>query len=208
MVETTDQIKKDIARKREDLRSNLRELEGKVKSVTDWREYVRRNPATTLAVAFGVGLLAAHAVGRGRRSQGGRATRAARAPAVPASMPRPTGEGKREVLRNWGNIQSALIGAAASKVKDVISELWPGFREHLRERRDGDAVQGEGNYEAARHYRRSVERFVRNADIEQAARQAAPRDEHEAAELEAAEAQGRSRAHQPGEPARNTPRQS
>jgi hypothetical protein len=50
-----------------------------------------------------------------------------------------------------------------------------------------DAVHGEGDYQAAREYRRDVERFVGSADIERAAREAAPRDEAEAAELEAAE---------------------
>jgi hypothetical protein len=61
-------------------------------------------------------------------------------------------------------------------------------------------IQGEGDYEAARRYRRAVEGFVHTQDIEAAARAAAPRDEHEAKELAAAEAAGRSHARQPRKP--------
>ncbi len=62
----------------------------------------------------------------------------------------------------------------------------------------GKHVQGEGDYEAARRYRGEVEKYLRSADIEQAARDAAPRDAREAAEMSAAEAAGRKRAKRPG----------
>jgi hypothetical protein len=55
-------------------------------------------------------------------------------------------------------------------------------------------VQGEGDYDAARRYRRGVESFVATADIDRAAHEAAPRTRKEAAEMDAAEAAGRSRA--------------
>lgn len=56
-----------------------------------------------------------------------------------------------------------------------------------------DGLQGEGNYAAARRYRKGVSEFVESADIEGAARAAEPRDESQAEELEAAEEVGRSR---------------
>src|SRR5260370_34888573 len=52
-------------------------------------------------------------------------------------------------------------------------------------------LQGEGDYEAARRYDRNVRKFVRRADIEGAARAAAPRNKREAQEMAAAEAIGR-----------------
>jgi hypothetical protein len=58
----------------------------------------------------------------------------------------------------------------------------------------GTRVQGEGDYAAARRYRSKIENFVRTADIEGAARAAAPRNQREAAEMAAAEAAGRSHA--------------
>jgi ElaB/YqjD/DUF883 family membrane-anchored ribosome-binding protein len=57
-----------------------------------------------------------------------------------------------------------------------------------------DPIQGEGDYRSAREYREDLQRFLEHADVEKAARDAAPRDRREARELERAEAQGRSRA--------------
>jgi hypothetical protein len=55
-------------------------------------------------------------------------------------------------------------------------------------------VQGEGDYEAARRYRKRQEEFQENNDVEKAAVRAAPESAAEAAELEAAEAEGKERA--------------
>jgi hypothetical protein len=55
-------------------------------------------------------------------------------------------------------------------------------------------VQGEGNYDAARRHRESVEDFVRDNDVERAAREAEPQGADEAQQLEDAESEGRSHA--------------
>jgi len=55
-------------------------------------------------------------------------------------------------------------------------------------------VQGEGDYDAARRYRRDVEQFVDESDTEGLARAAEPQSPEEARALESAEAIGRSRA--------------
>ncbi|HUA90592.1 MAG TPA: ferritin-like domain-containing protein [Steroidobacteraceae bacterium] len=55
-------------------------------------------------------------------------------------------------------------------------------------------IQGEGDYDATRRYLRDVEKFVHTADIEGAARAAAPRNAREAREMAAAEAEGRRHA--------------
>ena len=51
-------------------------------------------------------------------------------------------------------------------------------------------VYGEGNYEASRQYNAATKEFVKKADIEQAARDAAPRSPEEAKEMLAAEQEG------------------
>lgn len=53
-------------------------------------------------------------------------------------------------------------------------------------------VQGEGDYEAARRYRKDVESFVQGHDTEELARKAKPESRREADELERAEDLGRS----------------
>jgi len=55
-------------------------------------------------------------------------------------------------------------------------------------------VQGEGDYEAARRYRKEVEEFVEQADIDRAAHEAAPKSPAEQKELDDAERAGRSHA--------------
>ena len=58
-------------------------------------------------------------------------------------------------------------------------------------------VQGEGDYEAARRHRESLESFVKSGKVEQAAHDAAPKTKREADELEDAEHVGES--HSKGE---------
>jgi hypothetical protein len=55
-------------------------------------------------------------------------------------------------------------------------------------------IQGEGDYEATRRYRKRTEEFLENNDVEEAAEQAAPESAAEAEELKAAEAAGKRRA--------------
>jgi hypothetical protein len=55
-------------------------------------------------------------------------------------------------------------------------------------------VQGEGDYEATRRYRKRTQTYLENNDVEKAAIRAAPRSRQEAQELEAAEAAGKRRA--------------
>lgn len=56
---------------------------------------------------------------------------------------------------------------------------------------DDPAMQGEGNYSAARRHRESVEKFLESTDVEAAARDAAPDGAQEADDLKAAEEEGR-----------------
>ena len=60
-----------------------------------------------------------------------------------------------------------------------------------------DKVQGEGDYEAGRRYDKASREFAHSGKVEPAARDAAPEDAREAAELEQAEQKGKS--HSKGE---------
>lgn len=55
-------------------------------------------------------------------------------------------------------------------------------------------IQGEGDYEATRRYRKRTEEFLENNDVEKVAENAAPEDAEEAEELQSAEAAGKQRA--------------
>ena len=108
---TSDQIRSHIRSTREDLRSNLEELEGRVKSVVDWREQFRRNPALGAAMALAAGFLLASMTTRPRR----RATGDRLAPAY--------NERGRRSHHVWVNLQSALIEIAAARAIGLLREL-------------------------------------------------------------------------------------
>lgn len=57
-----------------------------------------------------------------------------------------------------------------------------------------DKIQGEGDYQASRRFRKRTEKFLDNNDVEKAALRAAPESAAEAEELAAAEAAGKRRA--------------
>lgn len=57
-----------------------------------------------------------------------------------------------------------------------------------------NALQGEGNYEAAREYNEATRDFVQSGRVEQAARDAEPHDPADAKSMEEAEQAGRERA--------------
>ena len=55
-------------------------------------------------------------------------------------------------------------------------------------------VQGEGDYEATRRYRKRTAEYLGSHDVEKEARRAAPRSRQEAKAMAAAETAGRKRA--------------
>jgi len=57
-----------------------------------------------------------------------------------------------------------------------------------------EKIQGEGDYEAARRFRKRSEEYVANNDVEKAALRAAPETSQEAEAMKAAEAAGKKRA--------------
>jgi hypothetical protein len=56
-------------------------------------------------------------------------------------------------------------------------------------------IQGEGDYASTRRFRAEAERFLKDADVPELARQAAPKSKEEAAALQRAEEIGRSHSH-------------
>ena len=124
MGQTTDQIEDQIENRREDLKSNLQELETRVKTATNWRHYFAEHTGTMIAAAFGGGVLLAAMLG-------GRSNRASLSQAGSSESRRWTTGARHEVLENLDSIKSALVGAAATRFKDILGEVVPGFTEHL-----------------------------------------------------------------------------
>jgi hypothetical protein len=64
MGKTADEIVDDIDYKREQLKSNLEELETRVKSVTDWRSYFEKYPGKMILGALVGGVVLASMIGK------------------------------------------------------------------------------------------------------------------------------------------------
>ena len=127
MDETTDQIENYIDSKRDDLGSNLKELESKVKSVTDWRQRFQKNPLTAVGIAFGGGIALASILSSksNHRSRGSSSSDSFTPHAG-------TDHQTHKALETWDNIKGALIGVAATRFKDFVGEIVPGFQEQLK----------------------------------------------------------------------------
>jgi hypothetical protein len=129
MGQTTHQIAAHIENTRDDLGSNLQELEQRVKSVTDWKEQFRARPMTMLGLAFGSGVVLATAMGRRRAGHRGSFSESVyghdRYPGRDHQL--------RKAMETWDNIKGALIGVAAARVKDFVGDVVPGFREELQQ---------------------------------------------------------------------------
>lgn len=127
MGQTVQQIEAHIDSTRERLGSNLHELERKVDAATDWREHFAARPFTLMSVAFAGGVIVATTLrGRSVRRPSQFAVRTASEPHAG------TDAQKYQALQIWDNIKGALIGLAATRVKDYVGELIPGFDEQFQ----------------------------------------------------------------------------
>ncbi len=136
MGQTASQIENHIEGTREHLSSNLRELENKVKSVTDWRHQFHSRPLIFLGLALGGGVLAATALGG--RSSGPRHHHHYAPPAPPQGteqqhshlhVPEMLAPTLDKASKVWDTFAGALVGIAATRVKDYVEQVLPGFAE-------------------------------------------------------------------------------
>jgi hypothetical protein len=129
MGQTTNQIEAHIENTREDLGSHLQELEQKVKSVTDWKQHFQTSPMTMLGVAFGGGILLATMLSGRKNRRGERNFPSHASGSEPHAG---TDHQKHKALETWDNIKGALIGVAATRFKDFVGEVVPGFNDQFQ----------------------------------------------------------------------------
>ena len=130
MDQTADQIEAHIDQTRERLGSNFRELEGKVEAATDWRGHFRERPHVFLGAAVLGGFVLASVL---KSKPAARSLSAVAA--QPAARGRDSIQGHAREL--WHNVQGALLGVAAARIKDYIGELVPDFEDHYRRAEHG-----------------------------------------------------------------------
>jgi len=146
---TSDDIKRNIDAERVDLGRNIERLESKVRDTMDWRNQFQRNPMTMMGLAFGGGVLLSAIIG-GRRSfrpAAGRWQRAGEGQDLGLNYQR------HKALEIWDNIRGAAIGVAATRFRNYLQEVIPGFREEYRKteeekRQSAEEAVFRGNPEA------------------------------------------------------------
>lgn len=121
MGQTTDQIESHIETQREGLQANLRELEAKVKSATDWRQQFQRHPGIMVAAAFGAGVLLSAVVRKSPRRDGSLA--------ASDSNGQFHAGARRAAPEPWHSIKAALIGIAVTKIQSVLGGALRGLSE-------------------------------------------------------------------------------
>jgi hypothetical protein len=135
MGETADKIESFIDEHREHLGSNLRELEGKVKSETDWRTHFDRHTGLALGIAVGGGALLALTSSRFPNIQ--RTVRRAEPFQHDTSESQSVSRASRrpsQIIGHVDQMKSALIDVAAAGIVGYVDRLLPGFRQQVEKR--------------------------------------------------------------------------
>ena len=127
MDETLGQIEAHIDQTRDRLGANLKELERRVDVATDWREHFQARPYVALGLAVAGGMLLAKVAG----SRPPRQLSAMSDDMSGGSRPGRGSDIRGQALETWDNIKGALVGVATARVTDYISDLVPGFADHL-----------------------------------------------------------------------------
>jgi len=121
MGEKAERIERHIEQQRSEVRDNMLELKQKVRRSFDWRAQVDERPLTMVGLAFGGGfLLSAFLDSLNPRPDFRRMSDDSRTNREP-------GHGS-----TWEVLRGAAIGLAATRLKELVEELIPGFQEEYR----------------------------------------------------------------------------
>lgn len=129
MDEKPNEIVQQIHDQREQLGEHLSELESKVHDAADWRTHYRQHPYWFVGAAFGGGLLLSGMLKGGRRRSGNGHSSSYYSP---SNYSEPSAFSNK-VKESLSPVKAALITFGASKLKDALGEVLPGFKEHLRD---------------------------------------------------------------------------
>jgi hypothetical protein len=156
MGETADQIKQQIDEQREQLGSNLQQLESKVKDTVDWRTQFEQRPMAGIGLAFGAGFLLSVLMpsGDSKSSSSSYDTSNYRVqdesygyqPSYAAASYQPTqtqsykpskpkSPEMNEITETIENIRGAVMGLAATRLRSFLAEAVPGFQDEYEQAR-------------------------------------------------------------------------
>lgn len=154
MGETADQIKQQIDEQREQLGTNLQQLETKVKETVDWRTQFEQRPMAGVGLAFGAGFLLSVLMPSGDSSSSSSSYDSSNyrvqdesygnQPSYAAASYQPTQSYKpskpkspemNEISETVENIRGAVMGLAATRLRSFLAEAVPGFQDEYEQAR-------------------------------------------------------------------------
>jgi hypothetical protein len=141
---TIHQIEAQIDHTREQLGTNLHELSRRVESATDWQEYYRSRPFVFLGAAAVGGALAAVAINLRNSRPSSSSSNWSESARSAYSSNGGSDTPSRQVSEFWRNMQAAVVGLAAARLREYIETLLPGFSDHYQrvERHAADGYTG------------------------------------------------------------------
>jgi hypothetical protein len=157
MGQTADEIKNEIEHQREQLGSNLQQLETKVKETVDWRTQFEQRPMAGVGLAFGAGFLLSVLMPSGDSNRSSSSSRYdtsnyrvqdesyAYQPSYAAASYQPQTQNQQqskpkspemnEITETIENIRGAVMGLAATRLRSFLAEAVPGFQDEYEEAR-------------------------------------------------------------------------
>jgi hypothetical protein len=135
MGEKSDQIERDIQAQRDELGSNIIELQRKVKGAFDWRVQFEQRPVTMIALALGGGLLLSGLMrgrSRSRRSDEPAAPQQSSGEQQTRRQDSGTNAGAANHQKSsefWRNINGALAGVVASRFGRILDSIIPSLND-------------------------------------------------------------------------------
>lgn len=156
MGETTEQIRDEIETQRQELGENLHQLEDKVKETMDWRAQFEQRPMAGMGIAFAGGFLLSMMLPGGKsgsrdssrsadvsnyrvhdetRGWNGGAGAAQSVGFTSQAQHRQPSPEMREINETIDNIRGALMGLAAIRLRSMLAEAVPGFKDEYEEAR-------------------------------------------------------------------------
>jgi hypothetical protein len=121
MGEKAERIERHIEQQRSEVRDNMLELKHKVERSFDWRAQVDERPLVMVGLAFGAGFLASALLGSGSSR-----------PDFKRMSSDDSSTGHEPGSATWEVLRGAVIGLAATRLKEIVEEFVPGFQEEYR----------------------------------------------------------------------------
>lgn len=171
--QSPDTLEQQIDDQRQKLESNIDELEGRAKQLTDWEYQFQQRPLLMVGIAFGGGVLLGSLLGGSSSKDQQQQQQAPPQYQYQQMHPQQQGQrhdgspmgwitgsegptqstqsGKQQAAGKVDEMRGALMGLAATKVEDFLKESLPGFNQQVEKIRQKESQEQRDRTEQDTH---------------------------------------------------------